>query len=348
MKRSIKYIITTITICVVMVCSLSLSVFADSVSYDLDTGIVRYNNVVVPSVLTTGQYEWQSTDLPFVEAGSDFKQYVTTTDFVTYDGKNAFMVIGLSYGSEINEGLSDVNSFEVRYGLIGSAGETQVSAQQFGFIGVSLNGVSIINQMSVNYQISAPKTGVLPSSAGTFSYREVSATVLLDDNIRLRDGDTLGFFLRSRVLSFGYGLKYSFGFDPLVFTYKTTDDFIKDTAKDTEKIASTVTQISDTLNKGLTAEQQAKLEKNTQMMQDRYEQEEEIQNEYDNIQDIITSNGYDVFEDMDIAQVQQVQTNFQDTGLERFADGLWSVHFVVASIGLVLVFVGIKIGLYGL
>lgn len=348
MKRSIKYIITTITICVVMVCSLSLSAFADTVSYSLDGYAVNYAGSRVPSVKTLGPYEIQSEDLPIAVTGSDFEYYVTTTEGVLYDGTNQKLQFSINYGQAYRDELGNVNSFTVRYGLIGSAGETQTSAQNFGFLGMALNGVSIVGQSSINYQISAPKTGLLPASAGTFTYREISATVLFDDNVRLYDGDVIAFWVNSRVLTFDYALKYSLGFDPLVFTYKTTDDFIKDTAKDTEKIASTVTQISDTLNKGLTAEQQAKLEKNTQLMQERYEQEEEIQNEYDSIQDIITSNGYDVFEDMDIAQVQQVQTNFQDTGLERFADGLWSVHFVVASIGLVLVFVGIKIGLYGL
>lgn len=348
MKRKLFHIITTLILCGVLCSSFILSAFADSSSYDLQTGIVRYNNVVVPSVLTEGQYQWESTDLPFVETGSDFKQYVTTTDFITYDGSTYFMTIGLSYGSEINKNLSNVNSFEVRYGLIGSAGETVSSAEVFGFVGVNLNGVSIINQLSVNYQISAPKTGLLPSSAGEFYYREVSATVLLDDNVRLRDGDTLGFFLRSRVLSFGYGLKYSFGFDPLVFTYKTTEDFIRDTAKDTEQIASTVTQISDTLNNGLTAEQQAKLDANTQLMQDRYQQEEEIQNEYDEIQDIITSNGYDVFEDANTEQIGQVQNNYQDLGLSTLADSIWDSTFVVSAIGMVVIFVAIKIGLFGL
>lgn len=352
MKRKLFHIITTIILCVVLCSSFILSASAAE-SYSLKSSFVRYNNVLVPSTISTIPTEFGGAVLG-VSIGTGFDKYVTTNNDIVYDGTTDFLVVSAFYDDLFYENLSGVNSFEVSYGLIGSAGETQTSAEQFKFVSVSLNGVSLLPKLTVTYDISAPTSVTIPDGSGTqIFYRTVTARVLCDSSVELKNGDALVFACRSRVLNLSYngsyvGLRYCFGFSDLTVDYKTVDDYIEDVAKNTSAISSTVTVISDQLATKLTDEQQAKLQKNAQIMQDRYDQEEEIQDEYDKIQDIITSNGYDVFEDANTEDIGQVEDNYQNLGLSVLADSIWDSTFVVSAIGMVVLFVAIKIGLFGL
>lgn len=353
MKRSIKYIITTIILCVVMVCSLFLSAHAVNDSYSLTAGVVRYSGALISSTLSYTPTDFGDAILG-VSVGDGFDKYVTTTQDITYNGSTDYLTVALSFGNIFTEDSSDVNSFELRYGLFGSAGETQDSAASFRFVTVTLNGTSILNDLTVTYEISAPISVTIPDGSGSVVYyRTVTAKILCDDSVTFNDGDNLGFSCRSRVLNVTYNgsylpFRYCFGFSDLSFGFKTVDDYIEDVAKNTSAISSTVTVISGQLATELTPEQQDRMDELTDSIVQAEEHNQVIEDTFNDLASDASIDFDYVAGGFTNTLTDKIGPVYYDDGFNSFWDWIWNNGWIVSAVLMVLAFATVHYIVYGL
>lgn len=359
--------------------SLPFSVLAEDTyqKYSFDSVYITYSATGkrVYGALTTspGTTPEDGATTSIIFSGEGYDQYIST-DMVVAESENTYIQSELT-----SNGFNDYSEkYNINYigfdaGIIGSG---YLNELEFEPVAIMVNGEIIENSFTASIVSTQEASYNYPSGGSavqvTYSYYRLKVRIRLNDNFRFRNSDDVKFILRSEaVLVYDYysgtskPTQYRIGINNLEVGNMTTDDFIESTANDVNEIKDKVSIIGSTvsetqnivnniyniINQTITPEQQAIIDQNNIMIQDRNELESSLDDDFSQLVENININDYQMIDgnnfDNGNVDVNQNVLDFNNSGMGNFFRSLWELDFIKTAVLLSLGFLGIKIGIYG-
>lgn len=362
MKRFTLQIITTLLFLGVVISSLSVSVSARSVSPDVNniftfpvTGAQLYNHYGAPSPSILSD----TFSVPYrsATAGEGFDYYILTNGFFTFippteDRDRYYLTFIPDFGSSWSTfDKTKMNYIKLEFGVCVYGDYSDIN-----FLSIFRNGTELSDSYTISYTESTSSIQ-LDVAGNIFGYyKRLSCDIYFDDVSLFNPDDVIEFriyqpllpFYQSGVTPTVYtGVGYQIGVNSLSVGGLTPEQYLDRIDSGVGSINNTVIHISEALDKGLTPEQQQKLESNKQIVVVRKEYEDQIEDQYQEVLDKIDDNGYDL-NNTDYEQAYNAASSvFSGSGISDFSDVIWNNQWVVSSFGLVMMFLIVKISLYG-
>lgn len=362
MKRFTLQFITTILFLGVVISSLFVSVSAASVTPDINniftfpvTGqkVLSEYGVVTPSTLS------DTFSVPYrtATAGEGFDYYIRTNGLFTYkvppEGADRY---SLTFIPDFGSSWSSFDKTKMNYIRFEFGVCVYGEYSDIDFLSIFRNGVELSDSYTISYTESSSSIQ-LSIGGNTYGYyRRLICDIYFDDVSGFSPTDIIEFRIKQPLLPFYdpdtiptkyVGVSYQIGVNSLSVGGLTPEQYLDRIDTGIGSINNTVIHISEALDKGLTPEQQQKLESNKQIVVVRKEYEDQIEDQYQEVLDKIDENGYDI-NNTDYEQAYNTASSaFSGSGVSSFSDVLWNNSWVITAFGLVMTFVIIKIAIFG-